>query len=578
MIMENSAAKIAPPPFADEFDTALTALDAHKDEWARTTVAGRMRLLAAVKDGIMAVARNWAETAARKKGITSGSPLEGEEWIAGPYATMAGVNALLPTLSRMEGKAFLKHLPTRVLETGQTAIEVLPHSIWDRLLLSGVKAEVWMQPGVTKDNLARHAALAYDLPAHQRRGKVALVLGAGNVSAITPLDVLHKLFLENQVVILKMNPINDYLTDCYNVAMRPFIDRGFLRIVKGGADAGAYLAGHPLVEELHITGAAATHDAIVWGVGEEAVRNRKAGTPKNRKRFTSELGSVSPTIVVPGPWSPADIRFQAENIATQKLHNSGHNCIACQALIMPGSWERGDRLIEEIRKVAAANARPAYYPGAEQRMAAFAEKASNVVHVARTGDAPPLLIGDLDGWNAGNECFAPALGIKHIEAADAETYLRAAIDYANANLFGTLGANILIHPRTLRQIGRRRFESIIAGFRYGTIAINGWSGLGFLVTTCPWGAFPGHTIEDVQSGIGTVHNAFMLENTERVVVEAPWRPFPRNLLSGGLTLLPKPPYFITNKRQHVLGRLLTAFQYKPGWLKLPRIFFHALLG
>ena len=94
----------------------------------------------------------------------------------------------------------------------------------------------------------------------------------------------------------------------------------------------------------------------------------------------------------------------------------------------------------------------------------------------------------------------------------------------------------------------------------------------------PWGGFAGATLQDVQSGIGTVHNSFMLEKTQRTVVEAPWAPFPRNLLSGRFTLLPRPPWFITNRRQHRIGRLLTRFQYRPGWLKLPRIFVNALLG
>jgi hypothetical protein len=102
--------------------------------------------------------------------------------------------------------------------------------------------------------------------------------------------------------------------------------------------------------------------------------------------------------------------------------------------------------------------------------------------------------------------------------------------------------------------------------------------LAFLATACPWGAFPGHTPQDVQSGIGTVHNTFMLDSTERVVIQAPWRPFPRGLLSGQFTLLPRPPWFISNKKQDKLGRLLTQFQHTPSWFKLPRIFLNALLG
>jgi hypothetical protein len=41
-------------------------------------------------------------------------------------------------------------------------------------------------------------------------GKVALVLGAGNQTAVAALDILHKLIAENAVVICKMNPVNEY--------------------------------------------------------------------------------------------------------------------------------------------------------------------------------------------------------------------------------------------------------------------------------------------------------------------------------------------------------------------------------
>ena len=70
----------------------------------------------------------------------------------------------------------------------------------------------------------------------------------------------------------------------------------------------------------------------------------------------------------------------------------------------------------------------------------------------------------------------------------------------------------------------------------------------------------------------------MFDKPERVVIRAPWRPFPRNLLSGGMTLLPRPPWFVTNRRQHVVGKLLTRFQHRPSWFKLPAIFINALRG
>ncbi len=488
----------------------------------------------------------------------------------------------METLSQMDGKKFLNHLKKRKLVNGNLAVKVVPHNIWDRLLLSGVSADVWMQDGVTRENLADNVASAYDIPTDKRKGKVALVLGAGNIASIAPLDCFQKLFTENQVVILKMNPVNDYLTDFLRVALKPLIDLDALRIVKGGADVGQYLCTHPDIAEIHITGAETSHDAIVWGTGEKATKNKQAGTPVNTKRITSELGTVSPTIIVPGPWSKADLMFQAEHIATQKLYNSGFNCVACQMVVLPKGWVGTRTLLENVKKVMhEMDPRQLYYPGAAERMVEFERHAEKVAKLDR-GAAPACVVAPFndgaDPWFQNNEVFAPALSTYMISETKPEAYLRAVIKYANENLHGTLGANILIHPRTIRKIGRKKFERLIAELHYGTIAVNAWTGLGFLMAQVPWGAFPGHTLDDVQSGIGTVHNSFMFDRPERTVVKAPFRPFPRNLLSGSFTLLPRPPWFVTNKKQHKIGKLLTGFLYKPSWLKIPRIFLNALLG
>ncbi|NOX42042.1 MAG: aldehyde dehydrogenase [Alphaproteobacteria bacterium] len=565
-----------------ELDLAVAELSLAKTDWARCEIAERIRILDRIKDQLLTVAERWTKAAAKHKLIPDGSPLEGEEAISGPYSVMSCCNVLLTTLSQMEGKKFLTGLPTRTTATGQLAVKVTPHSVWERLLLSGIKAEVWMEKGVGKDDLAATTASAYDLPKKAREGKVALVLGAGNIASIAPLDCFHKLFLEHQVVILKMNPVNDYLAEFLSVALKPLIDRNALRIVTGGTDIGGYLCNHPDIDEIHITGAGASHDAIVWGTGEEAVRNKNSGTPINTKRITSELGAVCPTIVVPGPWSAADLRYQAEHIATQKLHNSGFNCIACQMLILPKGWSKGAKLLENLQSVIkSSHPRQLYYPGAAQRMAEFERHGSNILTFERD-HAPDLLVAPLsrkaDDWFQTSEVFAPAMSTFEIAAPDAETYLKQAIDYANTNLHGTLGANILIHPKTIHQIGKQKFETLIGELHYGTIAINSWTGLGFLLAECPWGAFPGHTLDDVQSGIGFVHNSFMFDRPERTIVSQSFRPFPRNLLSGGTSLMPRPPWFITNKRQDKIGMLLTRFQHSPSWLKLPRILINALLG
>ncbi len=563
-------------------DSALLKLARNRQRWLETPVAERIALLARIKECLMPVAQRWAETAAAQKGIAPDSELTGEEWISGPYTVMSYCNQMMATLSAVKDKHHLDQIPVRLLPNGQVAARVLPHSIWDHLLLSGVKVDVWMDREVTPQNLRAHTASIYD-PAspNHKQGKVALVLGAGNIAAIAPLDVFHKLFAENQVVILKMNPVNDYLIEFLTPALKPLIDLGVLEIVRGGTDVGQYLCNHPLVDEIHITGSVASHDAIVWGTGAQAAANKAANTPVNNRHITSELGAVCPTIVVGGQWSNADLLFQAEQIATQKLHNSGFNCVACQVLIVPKQWRQRQSLLDELKKVmSAAEKRALYYPGVEQRLEKF--KASNPgAKNIRDSIGSTLLVSELDPSSTSilrDEVFAPAMNVMELDATDPADYLKQAIEYANSGLFGTLGANIVIHPKTVAAIGRKRFETLLLDLKYGTIAINAWTGLGFLSPQATWGAFPGESLPAVQSGIGVVHNTCLFDRPERTVVEAPFRPFPRNLMSLSFTLLPRPPWFITNKRGNILGKLLVKFQYRPSLLKLPRIFFNALLG
>jgi len=86
------------------------------------------------------------------------------------------------------------------------------------------------------------------------------------------------------------------------------------------------------------------------------------------KSITAELGCVTPTIVVPGPWSKADLKYQAENIATQKLHNGSFNCIASQILVLPEIWDSVDDLLAVVKStISTATPRKPYYPGAHDR-------------------------------------------------------------------------------------------------------------------------------------------------------------------------------------------------------------------
>jgi acyl-CoA reductase-like NAD-dependent aldehyde dehydrogenase len=271
------------------------------------------------------------------------------------------------------------------------------------------------------------------------------------------------------------------------------------------------------------------------------------------KPMTSELGNVTPTIVVPGRWSARDIAFQAEHIATQKAHNAGFNCVASQILILPRDWPDGRTLRQRIDAVfALMEQRPEYYPGATQRRTALAGCDSSLRTLLQINEA------DIEHPAFTSEAFCGVLGYVEIAGAPDE-YVRKAVSFANDRLRGTLAANIIVHPER-RRSHRSLLDEAVLNLRYGCVGVNAWTGAGYFITETPWGAYPGHTIEDAGSGIGVVHNAYFLERTEKTVVYQPFTPFPRSLRSGEFTLLPKPPWFVLNRNAAEAGRALCDFE------------------
>ena len=560
-------------PTFDNLDQAVAELVAAKDRWARTSIQERLAVLAAIRPCLMSVAEDWALTAARAKQIPDNSPLVGEEWLSGPYTLMSGCDALAQTLREMDGKRFLKRAPVRDLPTGQIAAKVFPQSIWDRLLLSGVSADVWMQPGVTRANLAANTAGAYDAPAARRTGKVALVLGAGNIAAIAPLDCFQKIFVEHQVTLLKLNPVNDYLDPFLQAALKPLIDADALRIVRGGADVGAYLCDHAGIDEIHITGSQASHDAIVWGQGDAGRDAKSKGTPRNARRITSELGAVCPTIVVPGPWSAADIAFQAEHVASQKLHNSGFNCIACQMLVVSNGWDKTDPLLAKIdATMKAAPPRGLYYPGAAQRMADFSKR-GQATTLERAGRAclhrHPVRqeqrsrARDAGGVRAGDQRASPRRGRpRGLFARGDRLRQRSALRHARGQRADPplddpphRAAEVRRDPRraALRLHRRQRLD--------GARLPDQSDAVGRLSRPHAGRRAQRHRCRPQQLHVRQARNgrsSRRRSGRSRAMCSAAASP-----------CCPGPPWFVTNRKQHVVGRLLTAFQYKPSWAKLP---------
>ncbi|MFZ2172692.1 MAG: aldehyde dehydrogenase family protein [Rhodococcus sp. (in: high G+C Gram-positive bacteria)] len=542
------------------------------------SLAARRRLLDRIHDLAAQHAADWVDAAVAIKGLDPKSPLVGEEWMSGPYPVATATAALSASLAKLEsGRSPLDGATFGTAPGNRTTVKVLPLNIFDILLLSGFSAEVWLQPGVDRATAQREAGLAQRDPS--RTQGIGVVLGAGNITSIAPLDTLYELIAHNRVVALKLNPITNPLLPVLTRVLEPLISIGAVRLLTGGAEVGTYLVHHPQVDHVHMTGSALTHDAIVFGTGEEGARRKASNQPLLDKPISSELGGVSPTIVLPGEWSRADILFQAEHVATQRLHNGGYNCVAAQAVVVSSEWKQHDEFVEALRDAFdRAPDRAAYYPGSDDRVARATASFPNAKRLGKNGGRVLITGVKPDEYEPilQTEYFAPVLGVVDLPYSGAE-FARRAAELVNSEFLGTLGVNIIAHPQTIRSMGKE-FDSHLESLHYGTIAVNAWTGVGYLTATATWGAFPGHTRNDVQSGIGVVHNAMLIDHPERTIVRGPFRPSPRSVLKRELSISPKPPWFVNNRTAATTGRLLTAFAGAPSWKRLPAIFVSALRG
>jgi acyl-CoA reductase-like NAD-dependent aldehyde dehydrogenase len=558
-----------------ELDRAVEALDRSKARFAALPVAERLELLSGILERSRRVAARSVAAALAAKRIDPSSPAAGEEWLAGPMLVHRNLRLLMQSLGQLRSRGRLEPAPgsVRTRPDGQVVADVFPTGLYDRLLFQGFSASIWMEPGLTAAELPDTMARPYREPLGGP-GRVSLVLGAGNVASIGPMDVLHKMFVENQVCVLKMNPVNEYLGPFIEEAFAPAVQEGFLRVVYGGAEAGAHLVQHPLVEEVHITGSDKTHDAIVWGPpGPERERRKAEGRPLLQKRITSELGNVSPVLVVPGPWSESDLEFQAENLASMLANNASFNCNAAKLIVQHAGWNRREALLGALeRKLASVPQRYAYYPGARQRYESFLKAHAQAREIGtRTEERLPwTLIPGVDPDHREDPCFTTeafcsVLAETGLAAADPKEFLETAVRFCNERVWGTLNMTLIVHPQTERDPQMQQaLDRAVAELRYGTVAVNHWAALGYGMVVTPWGAHPGHTLQDIQSGRGFVHNTLMFERPQKTVLRGPFR------------VKPKPPWFATSRRTHEIAPRLTEFEAQPSFTKLPGIILKAL--
>ncbi len=514
----------------EAIDRAVEEVAEGRKTWLDTTLDERIELLRRMQDATLEVAAEWVDAAIDAKRIQRGTMNEAEDWANGPTLLLRQLALLEKSLTEIRDEG-APRIPGKVTARadGQLVVPAYPQLPLDHVMMLGMRAEVWLDPSA---RVVRQAH-AYQ-PGGRDEGGVCLVLGAGNVSSIAPTDTISKLFNDDRVVVLKMNPVNEYVGPFLERAMAPLVEGGWLRFVYGGADEGKHVTAHPLVDEIHITGSDKTYEAIVFGTGEEGERRKAADDPIWTRPITSELGNVTPIIVVPGPWSDADVEHHARNIAGMLVHNAGFNCIAGRLIVTHRKWAKRAALIDAVKRhLAEAESRHPYYPGARERWEAFTSAHTDFDAYGPDGEGcvPWTFLNDLDPSDHDalaftTESFNGIIGEVALDSPkDVTAFLRDAVAWCNDVAWGTLACTVLAHPRTIKgEDTGPALEQAIADLRYGTVALNVWCGLGFALMSTSWGAFPGHPRTDIQSGSGVVHNTLMLEDVQKSVVRAPFRP------------------------------------------------------
>lgn len=539
-----------------ELEAKLEQLNARRQEWCDVGAKERAALLRACIATTLRVAPEWVRLVCRAKGIDPASEQVGEAWLSGPMTTIRTLRVTAESLLHDAAPS-----PRRIRRRGDQIIAtVTPQSRLESLSMGGLVGEIWLEP----DAAATQGSLYRDSDHPARDVGLALVLGAGNVSAIAAKDIVYKLVADNEVVILKMHPVTSYLTSVFERAFEPLIAAGYLAICEGGAEVGEFLCGHGLVTSIHLTGSDRTFDAIVWGgSSEEQSRRKAAGDPLIAKPVTAELGCVTPVLVVPGEWSDREVAYQAASVAGMVTHNASFNCTAAKAVLTAAGWPQREQFRDALRQALRdAPPRQAYYPGAQKRYQQFVDAypAAEVLGARPDGAVPWTLLPDVaplrSEYALSHEAFCGVVADVAVESDDAVEFLAAAVRCANEEIWGSLSCNLLVDPRTEKTIGDG-LEDAIAKLRYGATAVNTWGSALFGLATTTWGAFPGNALEEIGSGVGLVGNALFFDRPQRSVAY------------GAFMQWPKPPWWPVHRSLATLGRRWTGFEARPTWGKLP---------
>ena len=542
-----------------EIDRYISTLRTNSKEFNNISNIQLATMLDEVVSNIKDVAFFWSTICSDNKNITK-TPAEGEEWLAGPFAAVLSTQYYIETLLNDD------QLDMSNYDENENSYKVFPNKFIEKLTFPFIDAKICFNKSMSFNDIDTYRGFSKRFNINP---SITLVLGAGNFSSIPYLDVLYHLIARRSVILLKLNPVNEYLKPVFEKVFQNFIERGYVIVTTGNIEESKYMTKHPGINHIHLTGSDETYEDIVYGRKlESKERNVKSLLKINNKPISSELGNVTPFIIHPGNWSTSDIKYQARKIVTGKLNNNGFNCIAAQVIVLPDGWGHTDTLIKYIKYyMNKVKDRNAYYPESIDRLHKL-EKEKGYERVNSLSCITPHLTREIKAYSKYelDEVWSSTIYFKKIEYSSTEDFVNKSISYCNDELWGNLGISVIIKDHN-KKINKPLTDFYVENLKYGIIAINEWSAMGYIIPQLPWGGFPGNKDNNIQSGQSAVHNSMLFESPLKGVVVTKFR----------ISRFIDPPWFVTNKKSRRLFKYLTYYQINNSPINLIKLIFSALI-
>jgi acyl-CoA reductase-like NAD-dependent aldehyde dehydrogenase len=532
----------------------------NKTKWKGLAYGSKLVYLKSIQSNLERYAKEFTDRQVKSRGAIPGGPtfnIEGAAWFTGPIFLGTAVQTLIDTYNLLaKNGSYPRAAKERQRSDGQVIKTVFPMCARDKMLFPGFTAEIWFEKGAKGSQ-----GHIYE----NSQGGCCAVFGAGNYEA--PIDVMTKMFVENKVVIFKQNPVNELVGVVLKKIFKDLIEDGYLHIFAGSSDLGKKILSHPDITDAVITAGKDTYNRIVWGATrEEQARNRKNNHKVFNKRIDAELGGVTPMIIVPGKWTQKEIDHQASQISATKHANGGHACISPQVVIVDADWPQKDLFLNRLRHyLAEAPTEVCYYPGGMKNYEKFRNNYPQAQILGQKKkyfdkQLNPLFIPEVenDSLALNEEAFTMVLAQTSIKGTggDSLKFLNKAVQFCNEKVFGDLGCSVMVDPRTARRMGSG-IDDCIAKLEYGLIGVNVWCGMIAIFPQLTWGAFPGNTAWNIESGVGQLCNSYMFDQIEKSVL---WTP----MMSA---------IHLENAKPKILKVIQQTAYYviKPSWMRLLKL-------